>query len=314
MATTDVKNKANLDLWTPGYSRETLSIAKKNRVHVLPRRGFYSFLSVVLMLSGIFLFCLAVLDAKREADSALVINAVVVDSIQEGSSCRIIVRYNEVNGFSGFGEIILPSCLALGETIEVHNKWDEKAKKSVLQPVDTLSFMHDYQTLIVAGTFVALAMFLMYRVISALRLALALTTTLNFHEIVTVIGILRKHGRRGCWLVKPVYLAADGRVLVDYQHMVGPNFTDFEKVLGQSTVIGINNGYFIKIGKLFCAAPALNQVVNQEVGVVAPLTELSPELHKATEEENSVELKASQELVFKAKQELSQTENQEEHN
>lgn len=58
--------------------------------------------------------------------------------------------------------------------------------------------MHDYQTLIVAGTFVALAMFLMYRVISALRLALALTTTLNFHEIVTVIGILRKHGRRGC--------------------------------------------------------------------------------------------------------------------
>ena len=42
--------------------------------------------------------------------------------------------------------------------------------------------MHDYQTLIVAGTFVALAMFLMYRVISALRLALALTTTLNFHK------------------------------------------------------------------------------------------------------------------------------------
>lgn len=96
--------------------------------------------------------------------------------------------------------------------------------------------------------------------------------------------------------------------------MVGSNFTDFEKVLGQSTVIGINNGYFIKISKLFCTAPALNQVVNQEAGVAAPSIKLSLELQDATRKENSAELKAGQELVFKAKHELSQAENQEDHN
>ena len=55
-------------------------------------------------------------------------------------------------------------------------------------------------------------------------------------------------------------------------------------------------------------------MVNQEAGVAAPSIKLSPELQDATRKENSAELKAGQELVFKAKHELSQAENQEDHN
>lgn len=257
MAVFHVHHHTLLDLWAEDYDASILKKAHANRIHILPRRGFYCLLAVILMLVGLFYFCMAVLEARYEAQSNSIIKALVVDTKKTSDGCVAVLRYSEIDGSTATGELKLNSCLALGESIDVKNTWDEATDSLKLEPVDELNNINNYTPFVLGGFFIVAAMFFLYLVINELRIGFALSTS-GIYEEATIIGFLHNRSRRANKIV-PVYKIADDKFLVDYAHHTNKTQDELKELLGSKVRIGINNGYFLLLDRILYNNPTWHQ-------------------------------------------------------